>query len=181
VSESELKLAPTPPRLHAVPTARVGASPNPRFVAPSNDGRGCMRNRWLMFPQQNRLEIRLLGTFQVVVDGRPAGTGGSKRDALLGLLALRRGRPASVDALIDELWGSDMPASPRNAVQHHVARLRATLGQDAIVGTPNGYALAAASTDALVFEDLLRRGACRPARGPPRRTRQARQAAPRGP
>jgi DNA-binding SARP family transcriptional activator len=114
-----------------------------------------MRNRWLMFPQQNRLEIRLLGTFQVVVDGRPAGTGGSKRDALLGLLALRRGRPASVDALIDDLWGSDMPASPRNAVQHHVARLRATLGQDAIVGTPNGYALAAASTDALVFEDLL--------------------------
>ena len=108
-----------------------------------------------MFAQQNRLEVRLLGTFQVVVDGRPAGSGGSKRDALLALLALRGGRPASVDALIDDLWGSDMPASPRNAVQHHVARLRATLGQDAIIGTPNGYALAAASTDALVFEDLL--------------------------
>ena len=85
-----------------------------------------------MFAEQNRLEIRLLGTFQVTVDGRPAGTGGSKRDALLALLALRRGRPASVDALIDDLWGSDMPASPRNAVQHHVARLRATLGQDAM-------------------------------------------------
>ena len=87
------------------------------------------------WPQtQNRLEIRLLGTFQVTVDGRPAGTGGSKRDALLALLALRRGRPVSVDALIDELWGADVPASPRNAIHHHVARLRAALGQESIVG-----------------------------------------------
>jgi DNA-binding SARP family transcriptional activator len=108
-----------------------------------------------MFAQQSRVEIRLLGNFQVTVDGRRAGTGGSKRDALLALLALRRGRPASVEALIDDLWGSDLPASPRNAVHHHVARLRATLGQDAIVGTPNSYALAGASTDALAFEDLL--------------------------
>jgi DNA-binding SARP family transcriptional activator len=131
------------------------SEPQPVFAARSNDGRGWIRDCWLMFAQQNRLQIRLLGTFQVVVDGRPAGTGGSKRDALLALLALRRGRPASVDALIDDLWGSDMPASPRNAVQHHVARLRATLGHDAIIGTPNGYALADASTDALVFEDLL--------------------------
>ena len=104
---------------------------------------------------RHRLEIRLLGTFQVTVDGRPAGTGGSKRDALLALLALRRGRPASVDALIDDLWGSDIPASPRNAIHHHVARLRAALGKDAIVGTPNGYAVADATTDALVFEGLL--------------------------
>jgi DNA-binding SARP family transcriptional activator len=108
-----------------------------------------------MLAQQHRLEIRLLGTFQVTVDGHPAGTGGSRRDALLALLALRRGRPVSVDALIDDLWESDLPASPRNAVQHHVARLRATLGQDAIVGSRNGYALADATTDALVFEDLL--------------------------
>jgi DNA-binding SARP family transcriptional activator len=108
-----------------------------------------------MLTQQTRLEIRLLGAFQVTVDGRPAGTGGSKRDALLALLALRRGRPASVDALIDDLWGSDLPASPRNAVQHHVARLRATLGQNAIVGSPNGYALPDATTDAVVFENML--------------------------
>ncbi len=102
------------------------------------------------------LEIRLLGTLQVTVDGRPAGTGGSKRDALLALLALRRGRPMSVDALIDALWGADdLPTSPRNAIHHHVARLRATLGQESIVGSGNGYALENASTDALGFEDLL--------------------------
>jgi DNA-binding SARP family transcriptional activator len=114
-----------------------------------------MSDRCAMITEQKRLEIRLLGTFQVTVNGCPAARGGSKRDALLALLALRRGRPASVDALIQDLWGSDLPSSPRNAVQHHVARLRAALGQDTIVGTPNGYALADASTDALLFEDLL--------------------------
>jgi len=108
-----------------------------------------------MAKKQSGLEIRLLGTVQVTVDGQPAGTGGSKRDALLVLLALRRGRPVSVDALIDALWGADVPASPRNAVQHHVARLRAALGPESIIGSRNGYALENASTDALVFEDLL--------------------------
>ena len=109
------------------------------------------------------LEIRLLGAFQVTVDGRPAGTGGSKRDALLALLALRRGRPVSVDALIEELWDADVPASPRNAIHHHVARLRAALGQESIAGSPNGYALKNARTDARIFEDLLAeaRGALR--------------------
>jgi DNA-binding SARP family transcriptional activator len=108
-----------------------------------------------MAKTQKHLEIRLLGTFEVAVDGRPAGTAGAKRDALLALLALRRGRPVSVDSLIDALWGADVPASPRNAIHHHVARLRAALGQDSIVGSPNGYALDDASTDALLFEDLL--------------------------
>jgi DNA-binding SARP family transcriptional activator len=125
------------------------------FAARLDDARGRMGDRCPMFAQQKRLEIRLLGAFQVTVDGRPAATGGSKRDALLALLALRRGRAVSVDALIDDLWGSDMPVSPRNAIHHHVARLRAALGQEAIVGSPNGYALEDATTDALVFEDLL--------------------------
>jgi DNA-binding SARP family transcriptional activator len=108
-----------------------------------------------MTTTQNGLEIRFLGTFQATVDGRPAGTGGSKRDAVLARLALSGGRPVSVDALIDALWGADVPACPRNAIHHHVARLRAALGQESIVGSGNGYALENASTDALVFEDLL--------------------------
>jgi DNA-binding SARP family transcriptional activator len=108
-----------------------------------------------MIATQQRLQIRLLGSFAVTVDGRPAANGGSKRDALLTLLALGRERPISIDRLVDELWGSDIPASPRNAVHHHVARLRATLGQESIVLSRNGYALVGATTDALVFEDLL--------------------------
>ena len=101
------------------------------------------------------LEIRLLGPFEVVADGHAAEVSGSKRHALLALLALRRGRVLSVEELIDALWGEKLPSAPRNALQHHVARLRAALGQDTIVASIDGYALTDASVDALRFEELL--------------------------
>jgi len=109
------------------------------------------------------LDIRLLGPFEVLVAGRPANVSGAKRQGLLALLALRRGRVVGVDSLIDALWGDDLPAAPRNAVQHHVARLRAALGQETIVASPDGYALADAAVDARRFEELLpdARGALR--------------------
>ena len=101
------------------------------------------------------LEIRVLGQFEATVDGRPAPVTGSKQDALLALLALGRGRVVAVDALVDALWGANLPALPRNALQHHVMRLRAALGHDAIVATPEGYALKQDSVDAVDFEELL--------------------------
>ena len=104
------------------------------------------------------LEIRVLGPFEVSTGGRPVAVTGGKRDALLALLALRQGRVVTVDELVGALWGEDLPAAPRNAVQHHVARLRASLGHEAIVAAPDGYALAAARVDALQFEELLGEG-----------------------
>jgi predicted ATPase len=101
------------------------------------------------------LEIRLLGPFEVLADGCSADVSGSKRHALLALLALRCGRTVAVDALVDALWGEDLPAAPRNAVQHHVARLRAALGHDTIAASLDGYALVRASVDVLRFEELL--------------------------
>src|ERR1700759_603810 len=101
------------------------------------------------------LEIRLLGPFDVVVEGRPVEISGAKRQALLAMLALPPGRVVSVDTLIDALWGSDLPSSPRNAVQHHVARIRAAIGREAIAASPEGYALAEAEVDAVRFERLL--------------------------
>jgi predicted ATPase/DNA-binding SARP family transcriptional activator len=103
------------------------------------------------------LEIRLLGPFKVFVGGRPAEVTGPKRHALLALLALRGGRMVPVDVLVDALWGEQVPAAPRNAVQHHVSRLRAALGAESIVAAPDGYALAGATVDALQFEELLAR------------------------
>jgi predicted ATPase/DNA-binding SARP family transcriptional activator len=101
------------------------------------------------------LEIRVLGPFEVVAGGRAVSVSGSKREGLLAMLGLRRGRVAGVDELIDALWGEELPAAPRNALQHHVARLRAALGQEAIVASADGYALPDASVDALRFERLL--------------------------
>jgi predicted ATPase/DNA-binding SARP family transcriptional activator len=101
------------------------------------------------------LEIRLLGPFEVLAGGTPADVGGSKRQALLAMLALRNGRVVGVDGLVDGLWGEELPAAPRNALHHHIARLRAALGEDSIVGSADGYALKDARVDAVRFEELL--------------------------
>jgi DNA-binding SARP family transcriptional activator len=102
------------------------------------------------------LEIRLLGPLEVLAGGRRASVTGGKRQGLLALLALRRGRVVRVDSLIDALWGDDLPAAPRNAVQHHIARLRAALGAETIVASPDGYELTDVSVDAVQFDELLR-------------------------
>jgi predicted ATPase/DNA-binding SARP family transcriptional activator len=109
------------------------------------------------------LEVRLLGPFEVVVAGEPVEVPGAKRQALVACLALRTGRVVSTDTLVEALWGSELPAAPRNAVQHHVARLRPALGEDAIRLAADGYALEGAAVDAIEFEDLLTtaRGALR--------------------
>ncbi len=105
---------------------------------------------------QKLLEIRLLGPFDVLAGGRPADVGGSKRQALLAMLALRRGRVVDVDALVDGLWGEELPAAPRNALHHHIARLRAALGEESIAGSSDGYALkGGVLVDAVRFEELL--------------------------
>jgi predicted ATPase/DNA-binding SARP family transcriptional activator len=104
---------------------------------------------------QELLEIRLLGPFEVLRGGTLADVGGSKRQALLAMLALRNGRVVAVDALVDGLWGEDLPAAPRNALHHHIARLRAALGETSIAGSPDGYALTGARVDAIRFEELL--------------------------
>ena len=104
---------------------------------------------------QEPLEIRVLGPFEVLTGGTAADVGGSKRQALLAMLALRQGRVTGVDALVDALWGEELPSAPRNALHHHIARLRAALGEDSIVGSTDGYALKEARVDAVRFEELL--------------------------
>jgi predicted ATPase/DNA-binding SARP family transcriptional activator len=104
---------------------------------------------------QGRLEIRLLGPFEVFAGGTPADVGGSKRQALLAMLALRQGRTVGVDDLVDGLWGEELPAAPRNALHHHVARLRSALGETSIAGSTDGYAVEDARVDAMRFEELL--------------------------
>jgi predicted ATPase/DNA-binding SARP family transcriptional activator len=111
----------------------------------------------------DKLEVRLLGPFEVAVAGEPVDVPGAKRQALVACLALRSGRVVSTDTLVEALWGTELPASPRNAVQHHVARLRRALGEDAIRLAADGYALDGALVDAIQFEELLAaaRGALR--------------------
>ena len=101
------------------------------------------------------LDIRLLGPFEAHASGALADVGGVKRQALLAMLALRGGRVVHVDALVDGLWEDELPAAPRNALHHHIARLRAALGEESIIGSPDGYAINGARVDAVQFEELL--------------------------
>ena len=110
-----------------------------------------------------KLEVRLLGPFEVVAGGKPVDVPGAKRQALVACLALRSGRVVSTDTLVEAVWGSDLPSTPRNAVQHHVTRLRRALGPGTIRLAADGYALEGAVADAMEFEELLAaaRGALR--------------------
>jgi DNA-binding SARP family transcriptional activator len=102
-------------------------------------------------------EIRVLGPFEVRLGGGRVAVRGGKRDALLAVLGLAGGRAVAVEELVDALWEGDLPAAPRNAVQHHVARLRAALGAEWIVASQDGYAVRDAWVDARWFEELLGR------------------------
>jgi predicted ATPase/DNA-binding SARP family transcriptional activator/diacylglycerol kinase family enzyme len=128
-----------------------------RFTAESGRARlGSLSHRDVVAMAPS-LEIRMLGPFEAQVSGRTAALGGPKRQALLAFLAVRGGRTVPMSLLVDALWEAEaeIPASPRNAVQHHVSRLRATLGAESIPAGPGGYALVGATVDASRFEKLL--------------------------
>jgi DNA-binding SARP family transcriptional activator len=86
------------------------------------------------------VEIRLFGSFEVVVDGRPIPVGGHGERSVLALLACSAPRVVPVDRLIDDLWGEDLPANPANALQVRVSKLRRQVGE-VIRRMPGGYLL----------------------------------------
>jgi predicted ATPase/DNA-binding SARP family transcriptional activator len=93
-----------------------------------------------------RVEIRLLGPLEALVDGRPVAVGGPQPRAVLSLLALNAGTPVSWDSLVDAVWGDgDPPAGAANSVQVYVSRLRRALAPTgAAGGTAGGTAAGAA-------------------------------------
>ncbi|MFJ9061614.1 ATP-binding protein [Streptomyces sp. NPDC102409] len=95
--------------------------------------------------------------------------GGARLRTLLAALALRAGRPASVAALIDDVWTDGSPQDAPAALQALVSRLRRVLGRDAVVGGPGGYRLTAGpdDIDLYVFERLAGQGAAELESGSP--------------
>jgi predicted ATPase/DNA-binding SARP family transcriptional activator len=86
------------------------------------------------------VEIRLFGSLEVVVDGRPLPVAGQSERSLLAALACSAGSVVAVGRLIDDLWGEGLPANPTNALQVRVSKLRRQLG-GRISTQPAGYAL----------------------------------------
>jgi DNA-binding SARP family transcriptional activator len=87
------------------------------------------------------LEIRLLGPFEIRVDGVPQRLGRRQHRLLLALLALQAGDVVTTTRIADLLWDGEPPRTSANAIQVHVAALRRLLSPAAIETCPEGYRL----------------------------------------
>ncbi|MET9794908.1 AfsR/SARP family transcriptional regulator [Nocardiopsis alba] len=84
---------------------------------------------------------------------------------LLAGLLVDPGRLVPADRLIEDLWGSDLPANPTASLQTRASQLRRVLdeaeegGRGVLVSRPPGYLLdvAPGSVDTQTFHDLLAR------------------------
>ncbi|HEY4022310.1 MAG TPA: BTAD domain-containing putative transcriptional regulator [Pseudonocardiaceae bacterium] len=92
------------------------------------------------------MEFRVLGTLEVLVSGKPARLGGPRPRAVLSTLIVHAGTPVSTGHLIDQVWGSQPPATAMASLQMHVSALRKVLG-DRLVTTNSGYQLNAADDE----------------------------------
>lgn len=110
------------------------------------------------------MEFRIIGPFEVLVDGRQVAPGGDKQRALLALLVINANQTLSRERLIDELWGERPPATATKTLQVHISRLRRALersgesnADEVIITREHGYELSIdrESVEAVRFERLI--------------------------
>ncbi|MGY5128283.1 AfsR/SARP family transcriptional regulator [Streptomyces nigrescens] len=95
------------------------------------------------------LFFRVLGPLRLRVGGQESDVRPPQSAALLATLLLRHGRRGSTQALIDAVWGDNVPSRAPGSLRAHVARLRGMLEPlrpprapaRILVSRPNGYAL----------------------------------------
>jgi YVTN family beta-propeller protein len=73
------------------------------------------------------MEFLVLGSLEVVSDGRSLPLGGAKQRAVLAVLVLNANRVVSTDQLIDALWGERAPEGAPHTLQVYVSQLRKSL------------------------------------------------------
>jgi DNA-binding SARP family transcriptional activator len=101
------------------------------------------------------LAIGLLGPLEIRRGAATIQVPQNKNRVVIAVLALRIGTVVSVDDLISYLWTNRPPATAKKTLQGYIARIRRLLGRDVVTTHPSGYALAAASVDVVIFEQLL--------------------------
>ncbi len=107
----------------------------------------------------SRLELRILGTFEALVDGEPVKLI-PQPERLLATLTLRAGEALSVETLIESVWDDAAPASAASTLRLYVSQLRRVLPPGRLVTERAGYRLVVeeGELDAARFEDLLADG-----------------------
>lgn len=83
-----------------------------------------------------RLVINLCGPLTLEIDGRrrEGELSGRKGRQLFAYLVANRHRTVRRDELAEILWPRERPAAPEEGLNVHIARLRAVLGKDALLG-----------------------------------------------
>src|SRR5262245_61337571 len=74
-----------------------------------------------------RLDLRVLGGFEVIADGRPVDIGGPQLRIIMARLIVDAGRTVGVGALAEELWSGQPPIDAYRTVRTYVSRLRVAL------------------------------------------------------
>ncbi len=107
----------------------------------------------------NRIEFRVLGTFDVLVDGVPLALV-PRPGRLLAALVLRAGETVSADALIESVWDGRAPASAPSVLRLYISQLRRALPPGRLVTDRVGYRLVLeeGELDAVRFEELFADG-----------------------
>ncbi|MGV9386474.1 IS110 family transposase [Nonomuraea sp. NPDC003707] len=126
----------------------------PRLVVPISDV-GMM----MMF--DGVIHFGVLGTLDVVRDGRSVAIPAAKQRIIMATLLLDANEFVARERLVDRLWNGNVPRDPRSALHSHVSRLRRVLGDKGrlIRAHGDGYAVSVAGDglDLLRFRDLTAR------------------------
>lgn len=114
------------------------------------------------------MQFNLMGTLEVLEDGRNLTPTAAKPRQVLAMLAISASTMVSAEQLIDELWPDGPPSRAKTAVQTYVYQLRKLLGRsfsssrgkEVLVTRPAGYVLAVPrdNVDIYRFRHLMERG-----------------------
>lgn len=108
-------------------------------------------------PSAGLLEFRILGSLEVVDEGRQVELGGPRQRATLAILLLNANRVVSVDRLADDLYAGSPPVTALKQVQRQISELRKALGPTSAIETRSpGYVIRVApeQLDLTEFERL---------------------------
>ena len=93
-------------------------------------------------PDPARVALRVLGTFEATVDGRPVSLGGPRQRAVLARVLVADGAAVPAEQIVDDVWGGQgVGGSTPSSVHVYVSRLRRALGGEAISRRTGGYVL----------------------------------------
>lgn len=105
------------------------------------------------------VEIGVLGPMSATRSGAVVALGGPKQRTVLAVMSSRPNTCVSLDALIDGVWGDDLPAAVETSVQSYVSNIRTRLGVEIErIGRAYRLRIAEGNVDAVRFERLVSEG-----------------------